>query len=90
MFNFNYALRHYSYHPTLPRTFACYNEQVTGRPLNIDGRVATTIFLKNKSARDRAVKEGWVDETGAVMEHLKISVEKSKKTTKRKGRPKKV
>ena len=90
MSDFTYALRHYSYHPRWPRVFATYTEQATGRPVEINGKVATTIFLKSKPARDRALKEGWVDETEMIREHLDRKIEKTKKVTKRKGRPKKV
>lgn len=87
----SYALRHYSLHPTLPRVFATYTEQTTGRPTNINGKIATTIFLNTKPARDRAVKEGWVDESDLIRNYFEKQNDKDNdKKTKKRGRPKKV
>ena len=86
----SYALRHYSLHPTLPRVFASYSEQTTGGPTDINGKIATTIFLKSKRARDRAVKEGWVDETEIIREFLANKKVQAKKAPKKRGRPKRV
>jgi len=79
-----YALRHYGYHATLPRVFACYTEQTKSRATTIKGVTACTIFLKTKTGRDRAVKFGWKDETESVMDEV------NKPKPKRRGRPKKI
>lgn len=61
--DFKYVLRHYHWNADHPQLFASYEEQATSKPTVIDGKKASTIFLKTDSARLRALKFGWVDET---------------------------
>ena len=60
------ALRRYDRDPRLPMMYASYSVTIRAKPVEIDGRVALTLFFPNgrESAADRALKLGWIDEEG--------------------------
>lgn len=60
-----YCLRRYDKSPNLPWLFAVYTEQVTAVPFELNGILAATLFVKNPTTKDRAIKVGWQDETEA-------------------------
>jgi len=62
------ALRRYDRDPRLPMMYASYSVTIRAKPVEIDGRVALTLFFPNgrESAADRALKLGWIDETDIV------------------------
>jgi len=61
--SFNFVCRRYDKSPDLPWLEATYEETVEARPIELDGVVAATLFIKREDMRERAVALGWKDET---------------------------
>ncbi len=62
------ALRRYDRDPRLPMLYASYNVTIKAKPVEVDGKVALTLFfpIGRENAAERAMKLGWIDETDVV------------------------
>ena len=58
-----FCLRRYDRVPNFPILMAAYTEQVTSIPFNLNGVIASTLFVKSVHTKNRALKMGWKDET---------------------------
>ncbi len=61
--SFNFVCRRYDWSAELPWLEATYEETVEARPIELDGVVAPTLFIKREDMRERVVALGWTDET---------------------------
>ncbi len=62
------ALRRYDRDPRLPMMYASYNVTIKAKAVEVDGKIALTLFFPNgrENAAERALKLGWIDETESV------------------------
>ncbi|HHZ94711.1 MAG TPA: hypothetical protein EYN67_03930 [Flavobacteriales bacterium] len=68
--NFKFAMRRYDIDPQVGQSFYCYTDSCHSQPISVDGVMAATIFLKNKSAVERASKLGWTEATKDVFRSI--------------------
>jgi len=64
------VLRRYDRNCRLPIRFQTYGENIHSRAIFIDGQVAHTLFVQEKSSIRRAERFGWKDETKRWEQHL--------------------
>lgn len=64
--NCNFILRRYDKNPTIKFIEYGYRERVTSVPFEVDGKVANTLFIRDRGTRDRCLRKGWKDETDMV------------------------
>lgn len=62
---YRFVLRRYDWSDRMPGRLDTYAESVDARSVEFQGRRASTVFISSIPARDRALKEGWIDETDA-------------------------
>ena len=73
--SYQFVMRRYDRNPRLAFRFVCYGENVVSRAIEVAGTIAPTLFLNTSSARDRARKLGWQDETVSFNETQTKSAE---------------
>lgn len=67
---YRYVLQRYDKAPTQSIRFVGYDEVAQARAIELDGRVAQTLFLRSRNTYLRARKLGWRDVTARWFAHL--------------------
>lgn len=61
--DFRFVLRRYDRNPNITLRVGGYDEVSNSVPVEIDGVVASTVFLNSENVFKRFIKLGWKDET---------------------------
>ncbi len=61
--DFKFVLRRYDRNPNITLRVGGYDEVSNSMPVEIDGVVASTVFLNSENVFKRFIKLGWKDET---------------------------